>query len=110
MARKMKDLNELKAVAAKHFRVKYGSYLTRVCVKAWIEFAKSELREKRLAAYSRNYMYRRKIRLLFCSWRGVSHTWFKERINKESAHFHSIQHTKYLNGKHDQLLIYGGSL
>lgn len=44
-------------------------------------------REKRLKAYSKNYMFRRKMRMLFGSWRGVTHSWFKEKINKESVEF-----------------------
>ena len=32
-------------------------------------------------------MYRRRVRLLFGSWRGVTHIWFKERINRESSNY-----------------------
>ncbi len=96
---KEKDLNDLKKVAQKQFDVKYGNYLQRISIKAWLEFAKYEKREKRLAAYSKNYMYRRRIRNLFCSWRGVSHQWFKERINKESAQFRQMQRNTYLERK-----------
>jgi hypothetical protein len=53
-------------------------------------------REKRLNAYSKNYMFRRKVRLLFCSWRGVSHLWFKERINRESVEYERSQREKEL--------------
>jgi hypothetical protein len=53
-------------------------------------------REKRLNAYSKNYMFRRKVRLLFCSWRGVSHQWFKERINRESVEYERSQREKEL--------------
>ena len=53
-------------------------------------------REKRLNAYSKNYMFRRKVRLLFCSWRGVSHQWFKERINRDSVEYERTQREKEL--------------
>jgi hypothetical protein len=46
-------------------------------------------RKKRIGAYSRNTMYRRKLRNLFSSWRGVSHNWFKERINEEEKLYRS---------------------
>lgn len=53
-------------------------------------------REKRLKAYSKNYMFRRKMRLLFGSWRGVSHQWFKERINRESVEYETRKREEYL--------------
>jgi hypothetical protein len=40
-----------------------------------------------MKAYSKNYLYRRKVRLLFGSWRGVTHIWFKERINTEAVEY-----------------------
>ena len=32
-------------------------------------------------------MYRRNLRLLFGSWRGVTHSWFKERVNKDAVDY-----------------------
>jgi hypothetical protein len=52
--------------------------------------------EKRIKAYSKNFMYRRKMRLLFGSWRGVSHQWFKQRINKEAVEYERTQRDKEL--------------
>jgi len=53
-------------------------------------------REKRLKAYSKNYMFRRKLRLLFGSWRGVSHQWFKERINREAVEYETRKREEHL--------------
>ena len=53
-------------------------------------------REKRLNAYSKNFMYRRKMRKLFYGWRGVSHTWFKERISAEAVEYERVQRDKEL--------------
>jgi len=41
-------------------------------------------------------MYRRKLRLLFGSWRGVSHKWFKERINKEAVIYETTKRDEML--------------
>jgi hypothetical protein len=48
-------------------------YLKRVAFRA-IEYQTQEDRRMRRAKiYSKNYIYRRKLRLLFGSWRGVTH-------------------------------------
>ena len=42
-------------------------------------------------------MYRRRLRLLFGSWRGVTHSWFKERINKEAVLYETQKRAEMLN-------------
>ena len=59
-------------------------------------FAQLQKREKRLSAYSKNFMYRRKMRKLFYNWRAVSHKWFKKRINKEAIEYEKRQRDKEL--------------
>lgn len=71
-------------------------YLKRVAFKA-LEFQTEEDRRmKRNKIYTKNHMYRRKLRLLFGSWRGVSHQWFKERINKEAVIYETTKRTELL--------------
>lgn len=41
-------------------------------------------------------MFRRKLRLLFGSWRGVTHAWFKERINQESYEYETRKREEFL--------------
>lgn len=41
-------------------------------------------------------MFRRKMRLLFTSWRGVSHQWFKERINREAVDYETRKREEHL--------------
>lgn len=65
-------------------------------MKAWIEHTQTQKRMKRLDAYSRNYTYRRNMRLLFSSWRGVTHSWFKERIDKEAEVLRQEKHEEHL--------------
>ena len=75
---------------------KYRMFLKRVAFRA-IEFQTQEDRRMRRAKiYSKNYIYRRKLRLLFGSWRGVSHQWFKERINKEAVKYETTKRTELL--------------
>ena len=37
--------------------------------------------------YWRNDRFRRKLRMIFESWRGVTHEWFKERLDNEKGKF-----------------------
>jgi hypothetical protein len=55
------------------FPSKYNLFVKRIYFNEFIYFVDMKKFEKRIKAYSKNYMYRRKMRLLFGSWRGVSH-------------------------------------
>lgn len=59
---------------------KYGLYLKRVAFKSALDFRDLSKRKKRLAAYTQNYMHRRKMRLWYQAWRGISFNWGRERI------------------------------
>ena len=64
---------ELKELNQQLLLQKYRMYLKRVAFRA-IEYQTQEDRRMRRAKiYSKNYIYRRKLRLLFGSWRGVTH-------------------------------------
>ena len=70
-------------------------------------------REKRLKAYSKNFMYRRNMRQLFHGWRGVTHNWFKERINKEAVEYETQKRQEILvhwDKEVDALKIYMAQL
>jgi hypothetical protein len=70
-------------------------------------------RAKRMKAYSKNYMYRRKMRNLFGSWRGVTHIWFKERVNKEAVEYEKTKKEEMLfswDKEVDALKIYMAQL
>ena len=68
-------------------RNKYSMFIKRIYFNEILYHAELSRREKRLNAYSKNYMHRRRVRNFFYSWRGVTHIWFKERINKEAVEF-----------------------
>jgi len=59
----------------------------RICMKYWLKYVKRMREKKRIAAYSRNTIYRNKLTRQFRSWRTVSHDWGKERINAEESIF-----------------------
>ena len=96
IALRKEQYDELKNKVFTFLRNKYNLFMKRVFYNEMLYFAELSKREKRLKAYSKNYMYRRRVRLLFCSWRGVSHQWFKKRINKEAIEYERTQRDKEL--------------
>jgi hypothetical protein len=74
---------------------------------------KVDRRKNRIAAFTRNTLHRRKMKHLFESWRGVSHTWFKVRLDSQTGHFRAELEAKMLNvftSKVDALLLYMAQL
>jgi hypothetical protein len=76
--------------------MKYQMHVKKVFYNEMVFHTAMVKREKRLNAYSKNYMYRRNMRRLFYSWRGVTHIWFKERINREAQDYEKTQRDKEL--------------
>jgi len=97
----------------KLFRHKQHIYLERLAFKAWVEFKVNSKRRKRLENYSLNFMYRRKMRGLFCGWRQTTHTWFKEKIDAEEESLREQKKAVQLNAltqKVDALKVYVAQL
>ena len=89
--------------------MKCNSFHYRICFKAWVYYYKVQKRKNRLAAYTRNKIHRAKLRRLYESWRGVTHEWFKERLDREKTTFRMELESKMLvkwSTKVDALLIY----
>ena len=78
-------------------KLKYQMHVKKVFFNEIVFHTQLVKREKRLNAYSKNYMYRRNMRRLFYSWRGVTHLWFKERINSEAIEYERTQRDKELS-------------
>lgn len=91
-------------------RRKYNLFLKNIGFELWKFFAKKSLQRKRLHAYNRNWVYRRKMEKFFCGWRGVSHQWFKERILSEAENFRKQKVREFnleqYSKKTEALLIY----
>ena len=85
-----------KALNSKLLKQKYALFLKRVAFRAITYFMECEQRKRRVKICSRNMMYRRKLRLLFGSWRGVPHQWFKESINIEAHTYFETKRTEHL--------------
>ena len=79
--KKMED--RVKAMLIK----KYQAFLKRAALRVMEFFVQIRKRERRIRVYSKNFMYRRNMRLLFGSWRGVTHQWFKDKINREAVYY-----------------------
>jgi hypothetical protein len=77
-------------------KLKNQTFIKRVYFNEILYFMQVQRREKRIKAYSKNFMYRRNMRQLFYSWRGVTHVWFKERINREAVEYERVQRDKEL--------------
>jgi len=62
------------------FTKQYERSLFKIAWTNWNVYRRFQSRKNRVAAYTTNNLRRRKMRLLFGSWRGVSHDWFKDRM------------------------------
>lgn len=92
---------------------KYHQYLEKQSIKLWKEFVHTLKKEKRQQAYTKNYMYRRRLRLLFKSWKNTTNEWGKERINSEALNYEASQRQIHLEGwnqKVDALKLYMAQL
>jgi len=54
--------------------------LYRTTLGLWKSYHKRKKEKKRVAAYSRNTVYRNSLTRFFREWRTVSHEWGKDRI------------------------------
>ena len=91
------------------FQMKNRLFYYRVCIKFWKKYIKHKKAKKRVAAYSRNTIYRNMMKRIYKSWRNVSHEWGKERINREEKTFRrnmEIEKVTMWTSKVDQLMLY----
>ena len=68
---KMKDQNL--SCMQRFFDMKVRLSYYRTCLKAWKAYVKRRREKKRVAAYSRNTIYRNSLIRFYRSWRDVSH-------------------------------------
>lgn len=95
------------------FAMKERLFYYRVVMKFWKKYLKHKKEKKRVAAYSRNTIYRNKMQRIFRGWRHVSHEWGKERINNEEGTFRKNLEREKLTmwtSKVDQLMLYMAQL
>lgn len=113
----VQDLKEQKekqkSCLATFFKQKVRQFQMRYHLSLWKQVHKIDRRKNRIAAFTRNTMHRRKMKHLFESWRGVSHTWFKHRLEAETGRFRAELEEKMLNcftTKVDALNLYMAQL
>ena len=81
--------------------------------KAWRVYFRVYKQKSRLAAYTRNTLYRKKMNRLFQSWRTVTSSESKVRIEREKHAFRTDLESKLLiqwSTKVDALLLYVAEL
>ena len=102
-----------KSQIARFFKQKIDYYRVRSAYRTWEKLFKVAQQKNRVAAYTRNVMHRRKVKILFQFWRGVSHKWFKERLNREIYKYRNDLQSEKLNiyaSKVDALFLYMAQL
>lgn len=110
--KKMK-LKEMRGLLYNLVEGKYHQYLERNVIKMLKEYVKQAKHQRRQNVYSKNFMYRRRMRLLFRSWKTITSDWGKERINNELLQHENTQRHVQLDGwnqKVDALKLYMAQL
>ena len=81
--------------------------------KAWKFYFSKYKSKNRVAAYLRNTLYRKKVKRLFSSWRGVTHEEFSQRLEREKNSFRAELEGRILvqwSTKVEALLLYVAEL
>ena len=91
---KSEDIEDLKnqmsqqdSCMDRFMQLKYNGNTMKLALRAWQRYTKKQRDKNRVAAYTRNTLYRRKMKLLFSNWRQITHQWFKERLVLEEQHY-----------------------
>lgn len=82
-----KTIEQQDSCLHKFFVMKSNLFTLRTIMKKWKAYIAVYKQKARVAAYRRNTLYRKKLKLLFTTWRSQAHEWFKERIERERALF-----------------------
>lgn len=108
---KLKDQNM--SCLQRFLEIKHRLYMYKICLKVLKAHTKRKREKKRVAAYSRNTIYRKSLTRFFKGWAQVTHAWGKERINSEEAVYRRNLETEKLtmwSSKVDQLMLYMAQL
>ena len=82
---KVNDLRkEIKKYLINVIALKNKTKMKEQVLKEWIKYKNLEKKKKQRIAYTRNFIYRRKVRILYRSWRDITKKIFKEKLNKDS--------------------------
>lgn len=108
---KLKEQNM--SCLARFLEIKHRLYMYKICLKVLKAHTKRNREKKRVAAYSRNTVYRNSLSRFFKGWATATHAWGKERINSEEAVYRRNLETERLtmwSSKVDQLMLYMAQL
>lgn len=76
--------------------MRHNEIVLRQIMKRWRYLQAVRARKRRLLNYTTNTIGRNKMRRLFTSWRGVTHTWFKESCDARKEEFRLELESKIL--------------
>lgn len=108
---RLKEQNE--SQMNRFFQMKVRLRYYRTYVKAWKAYYLRRKEKKRVAAYSRNTIYRKSLTRFFRGWGTVTHEWGRARIREEEAVYRKNLETEKLTmwtSKVDQLMLYMAQL
>ena len=95
------------------FTQKSDGFRLKMVMKVWRAYFAVYKRKARLAAFTRNTLYRKKMKRLFKSWRGVTHEEFTQRLDMEKTTFRAEIESQILvqwSTKVNALLLYVAEL
>lgn len=93
----------------KFFLARRNQFQMRSCMTIWLKKFKVKRQKNRIAAFTRNTMFRKKMSQLFTEWRDVAHLNFKSNCKTQTDIFHEELQEKMLNiftSKVDALILY----
>jgi hypothetical protein len=104
-----KSKEQQKSCLAKFHEYQRNAARFRIVIRAWRYYAMCHKRKKRIQAYIKNKLHRRRQRLMFASWRQVVHEEFKEKLESEKHQKRMELESKMLvkwSNKVDALYLY----
>jgi len=97
----------------KFFQKRIRNYYFKICMRGLKVYLKRQKEKHRIEAFTRNTIYRNKLKRFYQEWFNVSHQWGKERISRETAEYRLNLETERLTmwtSKVDQCMIYMAQL
>lgn len=86
-----------KSCMTRFFKQRADQYKTRAVISVWLRKYKIKRSQNRIAAFTRNTMYRRKMQTLYANWRKVAHEKFKRELELAESVYKQREEDANLN-------------
>lgn len=86
-----------KSCMSRFFKQRADQYKSRAVIAVWLRKYKIKKSQNRIAAFTRNTMYRRKMRTLYENWRKVAHCRFKKELELAESVYKQREEDANLN-------------